>query len=166
VGWKHCKEAGHVPASLLLGVVALLAGCGSQVTPTSSTTGLVLDCQTFQSSVFPLVLNASINGKTCSAGGCHYINYTTGSGGTTGGGFKIDPNAAQNSPEMQKNYLAASGFADLNSPANSRLLLKPMGDPSVGGHGGGTIITAGDAYYLILYGWLSNQIQGPSACYP
>lgn len=166
MGWKRCKEAGHVPASLLIGVVVLVAGCGSQVSPTAVTTGLVLSCPNFQTNVFPAVLNTSINGQTCSAGGCHFIDYTTGTGGTTGGGFKVDPNALPNSPEMQKNYLAARGFSDLNSPANSRLLLKPMGDPSVGGHGGGVIITAGDVYYLAIYGWISSQVQGPSACYP
>ena len=165
MGWKRFKEAGYVPASVLLGVVALLAGCGTQVSPTSVTTGLVLSCPDFQTNVFP-VLKTPINGKACSDGGCHYIDYATGTGGTTGGGFKVDPNAQPNSAEMQKNYLAARGFADLASPANSRLLLKPMGDPSVGGHGGGTIITAGDVYYLAIYGWISSQIQGPSACYP
>lgn len=165
MGWKLFKEAGNVPASLLLGVVGLLTGCGSQVSNTSAAAGLVLSCPNFQSNVFPVLTNP-INGKSCSDGGCHYIDYATGSGGTTGGGFKVDPNAAPNSPEMQKNYLAAVGFSDLNSPANSRLLLKPMGDASVGGHGGGTIITAGDPYYLAIYGWISTQIQGPSTCYP
>jgi hypothetical protein len=165
VGLKRCKEAGNVPASLLIGVVALLAGCGSQVSPTAVTTGLVLSCPNFQTNVFP-VLKTSINGKACSDGGCHYINYTTGTGGTTGGGFKVDPNALPNSSEMQKNYLAARGFSDLASPASSRLLLKPMGDPGVGGHGGGTIIVDGDVYYLAIYGWISSQVQGPSACYP
>lgn len=166
MGWKLSKEAGNVPASLLIGVVALLAGCGVQVSSTSVTTGLVLSCPNFQANVFPTVLNSSINGQTCSASGCHYINYTTGTGGTTGGGFKIDPNALPNSPEMQKNYLAATGFSDLVSPASSRLLLKPMGDSGVGGHGGGTIIAAGDGNYLVIYGWISSQVQGPSACYP
>lgn len=165
MGQKLNKEAGCVPASLLIGVVVLLAGCGSQVSPTSAATGLVLSCPNFQTNVFP-VLNSSINGQTCSAGGCHFINYTTGSGGTTGGGFKIDPNATLNSPEMQKNYLAARGFSDLASTASSRLLLKPMGDSGVGGHGGGTIITAGDGNYLVIYGWINSQVQGPSACFP
>lgn len=163
--WKQCMEAGKLPASLLMVVTALLTACGAQVSSTPNS-GDTLSCPDFETNVFP-VLTTPINGKTCSASGCHYIDYTTGSGGTTGGGFKIDPSAMANagSPLMERNYLAALGFTDFGSAANSRLLLKPLADPSVGGHGGGVVFTStSDINYLVLLGWINNRIQGPSSC--
>ena len=156
MGWKRCTEAGTVPASLLLGVVLLLSGCGVQVSSTSNLTGATLSCPDFVSRVFP-ILTTSIGGKACSD--CHY------SGSTTGGGFKFFPQATSGSSEMTSNYYAALGFSDLNTSANSRLLLKPLGDPSVGGHGGGTIFSGtSDVNYLVVLAWINNRIQGPSQC--
>jgi hypothetical protein len=156
-------EAGTLPASLLMGFIALLVGCGVQVPSTPVGNGDTLSCPDFENNVFPVLTNP-IGGKTCSDVGCHYINYATGAGGTTGGGFKVDPTTVPNSgsPDMVKNYIAAKGFSDLNSPANSRLLLKPLGAV---GHGGGVIFTGtSDINYLIVLAWISNRIQGPSTC--
>lgn len=155
MGWKRCMEAGKLPASLLMVAGLLLAGCGAQVSSTSNLTGATLSCPDFVNNVFTNVLIVSIGGKACSD--CHYA------GSTTGGGFKFYPQASTaNNPA---NYYAALGFSDLNNPANSRLLLKPLGDPSVGGHGGGVIFSGtSDPYYLIMLAWVSNRIQGPSQC--
>lgn len=154
--WKCCKEAGKLPASLLMGAVALmLGGCGVQVSSSSNLNGTTLDCTDFVNSVFTNVLIVPINGKSCKD--CHYV------GSTTGGGFKFFPVAS--SVNNLPNYYAALGFTDLNNPANSRLLLKPLGDPSVGGHSGGAIFTGtSDPYYRIVLTWMNNRIQGPSQC--
>ena len=121
MGWKRCTEAGTLPASLLIGMV-LLTGCGVQVSSTSNLTGATLSCPDFVNNVFP-VLTTPIGGKACSD--CHY------SGSTTGGGFKFYPQATSGSSEMTSDYYAALGFSDLNTPTSSRLLLKPLGDPSL-----------------------------------
>jgi len=148
-----------MPASLLMGLILLLTGCGVQVTQSSAANGNTLSCPDFETNVFPVITNP-IGGKTCSDVGCHIT------GGTTGGGYKIDPAAVANtnSPSMENNYTAAFGFSDLNTPANSRLLLKPLGAPSVGGHGGGVIFSSTDIEYLAMLAWINNRIQGPSPC--
>lgn len=154
MGWKRCMEAGKLPASLLMAAGVLLAGCGAQVSSTSNLTGATLSCPDFLTNVFPILITP-IGGKACSD--CHYL------GSTTGGGFKFYPQSttATNSP----NYYAALGFSDLNTATNSRLLLKPLGDPSVGGHGGGAIFTGtSDINYLVMLAWINNRIQGPSQC--
>jgi hypothetical protein len=162
VGWlKQHMEAGWVPASLLIGLGLLLCGCGSSVSSSPVTTGLTLDCQLFQSTVNP-IFDADIGGKTCSASGCHTVY------GSAGGAFKIYPNAAPNTVEMQANYLAAKGFANLNSPADSKLLLEPLAGAQsiVGSHTGGDIFTLFDVNYTPIYAWIANPVQGPSSCYP
>jgi hypothetical protein len=157
---RQCTEAGKKPASFLMSF-ALLVGCGSDIPTSAVTTGLTLDCQVFQTSVNP-IFDADIGGRTCSASGCHTVY------GSAGGAFKIYPNAVANTVEMQANYLAAKGFTNLSSPADSKLLLEPLaGSQSiVGSHTGGDIFLAGDANYLTIYTWIANQIQGPSSCIP
>lgn len=168
MGWKRSMEAGIWPASLLLGVTALLAGCGSQISPSTNDSGLTLDCPNIFQSTTPgvgvnRIFDLNINGKTCSAGGCHSV-YTS-----SGGAFKIYPNAVPNTPEMQANFYAAKAFANLSSPTESKLLLEPLAGSQaiVGGHGGGDIFPDTlDPNYITILAWIANQIQGPSACYP
>jgi hypothetical protein len=165
VKWlKQCMEAGRVPASLLLGSVLLLGGCGTEIPSTAVTTGLTLDCQLFQNPTVGVnrIFNLDIGGRTCSASGCHDVS------GSAGGAFKIYPNALPNTAQMQANYLAAKGFANLGSPADSKLLLEPLAGAQsiVGSHSGGDIFIAGDANYMTIFTWIATQIQGPSACYP
>ena len=156
-----------MPASFLMGLALLLTGCGSDIPSSTVTTGLTLDCQVFQSQVAGVGVNRifdlNIGGKTCSASGCHAAN------GSAGGAFKIFPNAAPNTVQMQANYYAAIGFSNLGSPANSKLLLEPLAgsQPSVGGHGGGDIfLTGGEPEYVTILTWITTQIQGPSSCFP
>ena len=154
-----------MPASFLMGLAFLLAGCGSDIPSSENTSGLTLDCQVFQTigTGVNAVFDSNIGGRTCSASGCHSAN------GSAGGGFKIFPNAAPNTIEMQANYFAAVGFSNLGSPANSKLLLEPLaGSQSiVGSHSGGDIfVGTNDANYLTIFNWISTQIQGPSSCFP
>lgn len=160
---SRSKEAGRLPASLLMALVAVLSGCGTDVNQQTVVTGQTLDCAVFASNVNP-IFDANIGGRTCSASGCHSVF------GSSGGAFKIYPGiTVVNSPEMQANFLAAKGFANLNSPADSKLLLEPLAGAQsiVGSHAGGDIFPdTFDINYLVILGWISNRIQGPSACYP
>lgn len=160
---RRSQEAGNLPASLLLCMAVLMPGCGTDVNSTDVTTGLTLDCAVFANNVNP-IFNADIGGRTCSASGCHSIF------GSSGGAFKIYPGiTVVNSPEMQANYLAAKAFSNLSSIADSKLLLEPLAGAQsiVGSHAGGDIFpNTTDPNYVTIYAWISNQIPGPSACYP
>ena len=149
-----------MPASFLMGL-ALLGGCGSDIPSSEVTTGLTLDCAVFQTSVNP-IFDQDFSGRTCSASGCHNVS------GSAGGAFKIYPNAAVASTQMEANFLAAKGFANLNSPVDSKLLLEPLtGSQSiVGSHAGGDIFDTGDPEYMTMLSWIATQIQGPSTCLP
>ena len=154
-----------MPASFLMGLALLLTGCGSDIPSSTVTTGLTLDCQVFQNQLTGVnrIFDLNIGGRTCSASGCHSAN------GSAGGAFKIFPNAAPNTIEMQANYFAAVGFSNLGSPANSKLLLEPLaGSQSiVGSHTGGDIFPDEfDPNYQTIFNWISTQIQGPSSCFP
>jgi hypothetical protein len=154
-------EAGRMPASLLMSLALLLGGCGSDIPSSEVTTGLTLDCAVFQANVNS-IFDQDFSGRTCSASGCHSVY------GSAGGAFKIYPNAANASTQMQANYLAAKGFSNLNSPADSKLLLEPLaGSQSiVGSHAGGDIFTGGEPEYARILNWIASPIQGPSSCVP
>lgn len=154
-----------MPASFLMGLALLLTGCGSDVPSSTVTTGLTLDCQVFQNQITGVnrIFDLNIGGRTCSASGCHSAN------GSAGGAFKIFPNAAPNTVEMQANYYAAIGFSNLGSPADSKLLLEPLaGSQSiVGSHTGGDIfVDTNDTNYQTIFNWINTKIQGPSSCFP
>ena len=154
------REAGYLPASFLL--IALLAACGNEASPTPVASGGTLDCQLFQASVNP-IFDQNLGGRTCSASGCHTVF------GSAGGAFKIYPNAQPNTVEMQANYLSAKGMANLNEPSQSKLLLEPLAGAQsiVGSHTGGDIFAStADANYGVILGWISMQVAGPSACFP
>jgi len=140
-----------------------LSGCGTDVNSTAVTTGQTLDCTLFANNVNP-IFDLNIGGRTCSASGCHSIF------GSSGGAFKIYPGiVVANSPEMQANYLAAKAFSNLNSVADSKLLLEPLAGAQsiVGSHAGGDIFPDTlDPNYVTIFAWISTQVPGPSACYP
>lgn len=158
---KQRTKAGSMPASFLMGIAISLSGCGSDIPSTEVTTGLTLDCAVFQANV-NAIFDQDFSGRTCSASGCHNVS------GSAGGAFKIHPNAAMATTQMEANYLAAKGFANLNSPTQSKLLLEPLaGSQSiVGSHAGGDIFTGGEPEYATILNWISTQIQGPSSCLP
>ncbi len=159
---RRYHEAGIGPASLLIASLAFgLAACGHEASNSPLAAGDTLDCPTFQATVNP-ILDQNIGGRTCSAAGCHLIN------ASAGGAFKIYANALPNTPEMDYNYRAAKGFANLIDPVNSKLLLEPLAGAQsiVGSHAGGDIFTAGDANYTAILSWISTQVAGPSTCLP
>ena len=161
--WSHgSREAGKLPASFFILIAVLLGACGEAVNQEPTPTGLTLDCAAFQNNVNP-IFDANIGGRTCSASGCHAIV------SSSGGAFKIYPNALPNTLEMQVNYLVAKGFSNLNSPADSKLLLEPLAGAQsiVGSHAGGDIfVDTNDPNYTTTLNWINSSIQGPSACYP
>lgn len=151
-----------MPALLLLSAVFVMGGCGNDIPSASVTTGLTLSCPAFQASVNQ-IFDTDIGGRTCSASGCHSVN------GGSGGAFKIYPNAAPGSLQMEANYFAAKGFANLSSVAESKLLLEPLtgAQSIVGSHTGGDIFPdTVDPNYMTIYAWIATQIQGPSTCIP
>lgn len=155
-------QAGRMPALLLSAVAVLVAGCGSGVPSSSTQTGLTLDCLAFQASVND-IFDRDLGGRTCSASGCHSVN------GGSGGAFKIYPNALPGTLQMEANYLAAKGFANLTSPSESKLLLEPLAGAQsiVGSHTGGDIFPDTlDSNYTTIYTWIVTQVQGPSTCLP
>ena len=154
------QEAGRLPASFLMGLVALLCGCGTD-SSTEVTTGQTLDCAVFQTNVNN-IFDQDFSGRTCSASGCHSVI------GSSGGAFKIYPGASPNTVEMQANYLAAKGFANLNSPADSKLLLEPLAGAQsiVGSHAGGDIFTGGDTNYAVILSWISTTYRDRVRVFP
>jgi hypothetical protein len=155
------KEAGVVPASFLM-LALSLGACGVDVSNSPLPAGNTLHCPTFQVSVNP-IFGQDIGGRTCSASGCHLI------GESAGGAFKIYANATVDSAEMQYNYLVAKAFSNLTDPPQSKLLLEPLAGAQsiVGSHAGGDIFAStGDANYQTILAWVTNQVQGPSDCFP
>ena len=150
-------------ASLLLaGAIVVLSACGNEASPSPVTSGGTLDCPTFEASV-NTIFDLNIGGRTCSASGCHSVF------SSAGGAFKIYPNAAPNTVEMQANYLSAKGMANLNDPGLSKLLLEPLAGTQsiVGSHTGGDIFpSTSDPNYGVIFDWISTQVPGPSACSP
>ena len=152
-----------MPALLLLSAVFVVGGCGNDIPSASVATGLTLSCPAFQASINQIFDTPDIAGRTCSASGCHSVN------GGSGGAFKIYPNAASGSLQMEANYFAAKGFVNLSSVADSKLLLEPLtgAQSIVGSHTGGDIFPdTVDPNYMTIYAWIATQIQGPSTCIP
>ena len=101
--------------------------------------------------------------NTCSAAGCH--NNVTG----TGGAFRVAP-AAQivdvtlpaNTPDvirsttdMYRNFYSAQGEADVTTPAQSRILIKPLVQGVL--HGGGTVFSSvSDPHVKLLQYWITH----------
>lgn len=160
-----CLQAGRMPALLLSAMAALVCGCGSGVSSESTQTGLTLDCLAFQNPMTGVnrIFDLDLGGRTCSASGCHSVN------GGSGGAFKIYPNALPGTLQMEANYLAAKGFANLASPSDSKLLLEPLAGAQsiVGSHTGGDIFqNTSDSDYTTIHTWIVTQVQGPSTCLP
>jgi hypothetical protein len=149
---------------LTLVLADMLAGCGPGVDnePVQGT-GTSLCYANFQTCVNPIfdaILQGQSGTVTCSAGGCHSI--ASGSGGS----FKVYPNAAPNSAEMQANYYSAQSFANLDDPPESLLLLKPdaTGRAQGVGHAGGNIFpTDTDACHLAIQAWISARVSDPNS---
>jgi len=137
----------------------MLVACGEQVTVQQISTGVTLCQNDFEVCVNP-IFNSPMRRSdgstvTCASGGCHEV------GVGFGGAFKIFPNAATAS-ELEANFIVAKAFSNLNSPADSKLLLEPLtGTSSItGSHTGGDIFTSqGDACYIAIRNWIANPVD-------
>jgi hypothetical protein len=151
------KESFRWTLRPLLGAVLVgLASCGGSgdnpldnpplVSNPPSVSGQKLSFAYYQRCIHPILL-ANINGSTCAGSGCH--DNATG----TGGALRIIPTAAQidvtnpaNTPDvirasdMYKNFYSSQGATVINSPADSRMLNKPLVRGVL--HGGGQIFTS------------------------
>lgn len=142
----------------LLGTIAgigmVCAAC-NDVAVQEQNTGTTLDYGVYETAV-NRIFDADLNGRTCSAGGCH--NVSTGAGGS----FKIYPGAAAGSMEMLANFYSAKSLANLVSAPDSKLLLEPLaGNQSlVGSHTGGDIfLDTNDTNYITLLNWIANPVS-------
>jgi hypothetical protein len=145
---------------LILTALLVLTGCDDSVDPepvaASGSTLCVADYEACVNPVFDAVLMGKTGQTTCTGSGCHDVD--SGSGGA----FKIFPRAQPGSTEMLANFFAAKGFANLDDPANSKLLLEPLqGVSSVAGtHTGGDIFPdTGDACYQAIIRWVSTRVD-------
>lgn len=144
---------------LALAAVPLLAACpeaGQQEAAATGKTLCVADFEMCVSPIFDAVIDGRTGQTTCAAGGCH--DQATGSGGA----FKIFPHPAAGSTQMMANFFAAKAFANLDSPADSKILLEPLqGQSSItGSHTGGDIFPdSGDACYSTLLHWISQRVD-------
>ena len=128
-----------------------------------SATGGTLCVSDYSTCVNP-VLDAVINGRTgqttCAASGCHDV------GAGSGGAFKIFPQAEAGSVEMMANFFSAKAFANLDNPAQSKLLLEPLqGVFSISGtHTGGDIFPdVEDPCYLAIRNWIAVRVEDEEA---
>jgi hypothetical protein len=63
---------------------------------------------------------------------------------------------------MEGNFFAAKAFANLNAPANSSLLLKPLANSGVNHGGGDVILNTTDPVYQEIIHWISLPVQDPT----
>lgn len=160
---------------------ALLASCGGggsnpldnppDIENPGGTGGQKLSFAYFQRCINPIFLaqlqinqNGVISINTCAASGCH--DNTVG----TGGAFRVvqsaqavDLSNAGNTPDvirttdMYKNYYSAAGEVFISSPAQSRLLTKPMVNGVL--HGGGLIFeNLQDPNARLIQYWMSRPM--------
>jgi hypothetical protein len=140
-------------------LLALVAACNEVDNVQQAQAAQTLCIADFEVCVNPIfdgTLNGRVGQVTCSASGCH--NQAAGSGGA----FKIFANAQPGSTEMLANFFAAKSFANLNDPAQSKLLLEPLqGVFSITGtHTGGDIFPdTADQCYQAIFNWISTRVD-------
>lgn len=163
---SHRESAHAARIGWALALLLLMAACKEvEITPVAAD-NRTLCYADFELCVSP-ILDAQLSGRagpvTCASSGCH--DQAAGSGGA----FKIYAQPAPDTAEMLANFFAARAFANLNAPAQSKLLLEPLQGVSsiTGTHTGGDILpTTGDACYVAIHDWISNQVEASdsSAC--
>ncbi|HJV95060.1 MAG TPA: hypothetical protein VJ608_03445 [Albitalea sp.] len=103
--------------------------------------------------------------NTCSAAGCH--DSVSG----TGGAFRIAPTAQavditvpantpdviRSSTDMYKNFYSSQGEVDVATPAQSRLLIKPLVQGVL--HGGGLVFSSvSDPHVKLIQYWITHPM--------
>lgn len=147
-------------------LLALVSACNEVVNEQQAQTAQSLCLADYEACVNPIfdgTLNGSVGQVTCSASGCH--NQAAGSGGA----FKIFANAQPGSTEILANFFAAKSFANLDNPAQSKLLLEPLQGVSAisGTHTGGDIFPDNtDQCYQAIFSWISTRVddRNSSSC--
>ncbi len=174
------RHARALSARAVFCLVAIgLASCGGSggnplgnppnVSNPSGTSGQRLAFAYFQRCINPIFLtplqinqNGVVSTNTCAGSGCH--DNATG----TGGAFRVVPSAQPvdvtnpaNTPDvirasdMYKNFFSAQGATLISSPAESRLLTKPLLRNVL--HGGGLIFANDqDPNVRLIQFWISR----------
>ncbi len=162
-------------AALCLGVVGLTSCGGSNpldnpatVSNPGSVGGQKLSFLYFETCINPifdelLPIPGTTRTNTCSGAGCH--DNVAG----TGGAFRVVPAAqpvditlAANTPavirataDMYKNFYSAQGEVDVSTPAQSRLLIKPLVQGVL--HGGGLVFSGvSDPHVKLIQYWITH----------
>jgi len=139
--------AGRWRSGVAWGVLAL-AACGQQVPSQAVTEQGTLCSNDFQVCVMP-VLSGQIRRQdgvtvSCMDSTCHLA-------GGNGGRFTLS--ATDTNADMQ----VVTALSDLGDPHSSPVLMKPAEEVT---HGGGRGLSGrGDACYLAIYNWISNQVD-------
>ncbi len=161
------------------GLIALaLTGCGGGGNPFDNppnvnnplgATGQKLSFAYFQKCINPILLarltinqNGTLSTNTCAGSGCH--DNTTGTGGAlrvVASAQAVDLADPASTPEairasdMYKNFYSAQGSVVIGSPAQSRLLAKPLLLNML--HGGGLIFENDqDPNAMLIRYWISR----------
>jgi hypothetical protein len=137
------RGAGGVAAGALA-----LAGCGQQVPSQAVAEQSVLCSNDFQVCVMP-VLSGQIRRQDGATVSC--MDSTCHLAGGNGGRFTLS--ATDLNADMQ----VVKTLSDLANPHNSPVLMKPSEEVT---HGGGRVLSGrGDACYLAVFNWISNQVD-------
>jgi hypothetical protein len=165
-----------VAAVAVAAAAAVVAGCGGgspldnpqTIQNAAGVSGQKLSFVYFQRCVDPVLstpltvtANGSTTTNTCASGGCH--DNVTGTGGAlrlVGSAPAVDPTtdaATLRTSDMYKNYYSALGETVVGTPAQSRLLNKPLVRGVL--HGGGVIFQSADdpGAKLISY-WINRPM--------
>lgn len=132
------------------------SGCGT-VDPGEEETIGRLNSDTFKASI-----QAVLDSRGCSQGGCHFRDKDNPNQGGPGGSLRIF-DCTQNSctdGQILANHDSASGMVNISNPAGAKLLTKPLIE-SGGGlqHLGGDIfLNRSDPDYVAILGWIENPL--------
>lgn len=153
-----------IPANTLRPSVLLLAiffsGCDN-VTVEEVNISQNLDFALFSTQINP-IFDQNINGKTCTAVGCHNVN------GGSGGALRLNPGLIPSttvdcSAQMIANFISTSTFVNKNDPEGSKLIQEPLDGSSAltGTHSGGdlfSISTAPADPYTKIINWIRSPV--------
>lgn len=167
------------PRWVAAGLVALAAGCGGgnplgnppRVENLQSEGGQKLSFAYFQKCINPILLaqlqvnqGGVVSSNSCAGSGCH------DNANGTGGAFRVVPSAQPldtsdpaNTPDVirasdiYKNFYSSQAATFIGSPAQSRLLIKPLVANVL--HGGGLIFESDqDPNVKLMQYWISRPV--------
>lgn len=173
------RRAARLGAALLAG--AALSSCGGggdnplgnppTISNPGGSSGQHLSYAYFQRCVYPILIaplqinqGGSVSTNTCAASGCH--DDAAGPGGAfrvAAGAGTVDVTNPANTPEvirataMYRNFFSAQGSTVIGSPAQSRMLTKPLVQGVL--HGGGQIfLNLQDPNARVFQYWISRPV--------